>query len=179
MRSIYILISSRMRRGIFKVKVSVHYYYCHIKPHEKDFKSACKSELGNNPNCDCHLIFLKTHSCQFSRWSIFKIRVLFLSFIYFSVLDLSKAAIAFYFSPIRGTASEVFVMTCPTNREKTVCDRRIVTPAKINHISMKTKRTIYKVYSSLRKSTHPSCIWLNRVLFCVSVSGAQVKTNQT
>lgn len=94
-------------------------------------------------------------------------------------LCLSKAAIAFYFSPIRGIASEVFVMTCPTNREKTVCDRRIVTPAKINHMSMKIKRTIYKVYSSLRKSTHPSCIRLNRVLFCVSVSGAQVKTNQT
>lgn len=105
--------------------------------------------------------------------------VSFLSFIYVSILNLSKAAIAFYFSPIRGIASEVFVMTCPTNREKTVCDRRIVTPAKINHISIKTNRTIYKGYSSLRKSTHPSSARLNRVLFCVSVSGAQVKTNQT
>lgn len=42
------------------------------------------------------------------------------------------------FSPIRGIASEVLVMTCPTNREKTVCDRRIVTPAKIN-INYETK----------------------------------------
>lgn len=43
------------------------------------------------------------------------------------------------FSPIRGIASEVFVMTCPTNREKTVCDRRIVTPAKINIQSYDTQ----------------------------------------
>lgn len=105
--------------------------------------------------------------------------VSFLLFIYISILILSEAAIAFYFSPIRGTASEVFVMTCPTIREKTVCDRRIVTPAKINHISMKTKRTIYKNYSGLWKSIHPSRMRLNRVLLCVSVSGSQVKTNQT
>lgn len=38
------------------------------------------------------------------------------------------------------------MITCPTNREKTVCDRRIVTPAKINIIFYeKTKRSIYKV----------------------------------
>lgn len=84
--------------------------------------------------------FLATHShFEFTKRSIDDFG-LFKHSILFQKLRQVKLFLANAdFSPIRGIASEVFVMTCPTNREKTVCDRRIVTPAKINIQSYDTQ----------------------------------------